>query len=447
MKNNNRKFIANYWIRSGTVSILQQVCNFIVGFAGFFFLVRLTSKDDYGTWILFLSTISLIEITRNELIQNALIKYVSVSGDDDRGKIIATSFAINMTVTTLLALILAGVAPLLSHIWDAPAISNMLWLYLISFFIVGIQMQCNAIEQAYLNFNSLFLSSFLKQFLFLVALVVAYFLNYALTLIQLVELTIISGVLGTFVSWHYARRHFTFKWKFDLEWAKKLLNYGKYTMATSLHATFSNVMDQMMLGALLAPAAVSSFNIANRISNMAHIPTNAMATIVFPQGAIRYEAEGKDAMKLLYEKSVGSILAILTPVVMILYLFAEPIIHIIVGEQYVDAIPLLRVTLLYCLLIPYSRQTGTILESTGNTRLNFLLVLFTGAFNIVLNIFLIQKFGVIGAVYGALAARISFFLVARHYLKSLFGINLWAPWKYAVQFYPDIYRKLFHKVS
>src|SRR5690606_2828480 len=219
-------------------------------------------------------------------------------------------------------------------------------------------------------------------------------------------------------------------------------NYGKYTMATSLHATFSNVMDQMMLGGMLSPSAVSSFNIANRISNMAHIPTNAMATVVFPQGAIRYESEGKDAMKLLYEKSVGSILAILVPAVVILYLFADPIINLIAGEQYLDSIPLLRITLLYCFLIPFSRQTGTILESTGKTKLNFLLVLFTGLFNIILNIFRITKFVVIGAVYGALLARIIFFLVARYHMKKLFGINIWAPWKYAVQFYPDVYRKL-----
>src|SRR5690606_29923625 len=119
----------------------------------------------------------------------------------------------------------------------------------------------------------------------------------------------------------------------------------------------------------------------------------------------RYESEGKEAMKLLYEKSVGSILAILVPAIIVLYLFANPIINLIAGERYLDTIPLLRVTLLYCFLIPFSRQTGTILESTGNTKLNFLLVLFTGMFNIILNVFLIFKFGVIGAVYGALIAR------------------------------------------
>lgn len=439
-----RKIVTkNYWIRSGTISLLQQIASFVVGFAGFFFLVRITQKDDYGTWILFLSTVSLIEIIRNELIQNALIKHISAGKAMDHGKIITTSFVINAVVTTLLALALVAIAPLLGRIWNAPAISGMLWLYLVSFFLSAIQMQCNSIGQANLHFNGLFLSTFLKQFLFLLALMAAYFLNYELALIQLVEVNIIAAMVGALVSWYYARNHLVFKWKFDLAWAKRILNYGKYTMATSLHATFSNVMDQMMLGGILSASAVSSFNVANRISNMAHIPSNAMAAIVFPQGAIRFESGGKDAAKLLFEKSVGSVLAILTPAVVVLYLFAEPIIQVVVGKDYLDAVPLLRVTLFYCLLIPYSRQTGTILESTGNTRLNFLMVLFTGTFNIVLNIFLITKFGVIGAVYGALLARILFFCVAQHYLAKLFRINIWAPWKYAIQFYPDTYRKLF----
>ncbi|WP_262247674.1 flippase [Parapedobacter soli] len=445
--NINKTFVKSYWIRSGTVSVLQQISNFIIGFGSFFFLVRLTSKDDYGTWVLFLSTISLLEIARNELIQNALIKYVSIAENNTRQKIIFTSFIINMGMTGILALVLVGISPFLSRIWDAPVLINMFLLYLISFFITGIQTQYNSIEQAYLDFRSLFLSSFLKQFFFLTVLVIAYVLKYELTLIQLTEFHVVSTIVGAIVSWCYARKHLTFNCKFDFGWAKKLLNYGKYTMATSLHATFSNVMDQMMVGGMLSSGAVSSFNIANRISNMAHIPTNAMATIVFPQGAIRFESEGKNAMKLLYEKSVGSILAIVTPAVVVLYLFAEPIIHIFAGERYLDAAPLLRVTLLYCLLIPYSRQTGTILESTGNTKLNFLIVLFTSSFNIILNIFLISKYGVIGAVYGALLARIVFFVTARYYLKKLFQINLWAPWKYAILFYPEIYRKLFYKTQ
>src|SRR3546814_15766897 len=106
-------------------------------------------------------------------------------------------------------------------------------------------------------YTTLFRSStFLNLFIFLVAIIVAYFQNYGLTLIQLVELNIIAVVVGTFASWCYVRKHWTFNWRFDFKWAKRLLNYGKYTMATSLHATFSNVMDQMMLGGMLSPGAV-----------------------------------------------------------------------------------------------------------------------------------------------------------------------------------------------
>lgn len=441
-----RRIKENYWLRSGSTTLLQQSIGVMAGFLSFYFLVRIISKTDFGIWILFLSTVSLFEIIRSELIRGALIRFLSVAPEEERGKITSTAICLNMGVTSVLTIILVGIAPLLASLWQAPSLKEMLYIYIVTFYILGFQLHFNSIEQAYLNFSSLFYSMFIMQTLFSVLLGICYTMGWMPTLLQLVQAQALFAFLATVPAYLYARRRLSRAFKFSRTWLKKIIDYGKYSMGTSLHATFSNVFDGMLIGLMLSPKTVSIFNTATRISQIAHLPTNAMASIVFPLGARRSETQGNAALKFLYEKSVGSILALLVPTVVFLSIFATPIVNFIAGPQYGDAIPLLRVALLYCIFIPYSRQTGTILEASGKTKLNFFLVLCTGLFNIVLNYFLIQEWGAMGAVCGALAAWILFFIVSQYILNKLFKINIWSPWQYAFRFYPETWRMLFTQI-
>jgi len=197
----------------------------------------------------------------------------------------------------------------------------------------------------------------------------------------------------------------------------------------------------MMLGALLSPAASGAFNIAVRITNLIDIPGNAIAVVVFPQSSRRMEEEGKSAIKYLYEKSVGTTLALVLPGVLFLYLFSDFVIHFIAGEKYVDSIPLLRVTLLYCLLIPYGRQFGTILDSIGKTKITFLVVVGTTVLNLSLNYVLISRLGVMGAAYATLISNIAGFCVAQVILKKEVDVNLRNTIVYMLKFYPEFFEK------
>jgi lipopolysaccharide exporter len=202
-----------------------------------------------------------------------------------------------------------------------------------------------------------------------------------------------------------------------------------------------------MLGGLLSTAASGAFNIAVRITNLIDIPTSAVATIVFPQSAKRMESQGKEAIKYLYEKSVGTILAILVPGLIVLYFCSGFVVHFIAGAKYNDSIPLLKVTLLYCLLIPYGRQFGTILDSIGRTRLTFVIVLITASLNLGLNYFFIKRFGVIGAAYATLISNIVGFLIAQTILKKELNVNVLHTFIYAYRFYPEVYTKFILKKS
>lgn len=431
----------HYWIKSGFINILQNFSGVFFGFAGFYVLVRLLSKHDFGVWTLFLSTTTILEAIRSGLLQNALVKFISASDEREHPDIITASFAISGLVSIFCITAILIFAPFLSRLWDSPELVQMLYLYIAIYFFSGLQAQFNGIEQANLRFNGIFLTTIIRQGSFFTFVVVCYLFSVEVKLIYLVWVQIISAILGMSLAFYYCRRHLRISYEVSKMWVKKLFGYGKYAFGTLISSLLSGTVDQMMLGALLSPAASGAFNIAVRITNLIDIPGNAVATIVFPQSAKRMETEGKSAIKYLYEKSVGTTLALVVPVVVFLYLFSDIVIHLIAGEKYNDSIPLLQITLLYCLLIPYGRQFGTILDSIGKTKVTFFVVVVTATLNLVLNYFFIQSFGVMGAAYATLCSNVVGFIIAQVILKREIDVSIGNTWMYMFRFYPEFLEK------
>lgn len=432
MKNKN-----HYWIRSGVLNLFQNFSGVFFGFGSFFFLVRILDKHSFGAWTLFMSTITIFEVIRSGLIQSALIKFIASTAAKEHPKIISASAVLSLGLTVGGIALNTLLAPYLASLWGTPELTGMFYLYNIAFVLTGILSLFNCIEQAHFKFRGVFASATLRSGLFFVAVAGCFLLNDSITLIQLVYVQITGIALACLLAWFSVREHVTFAFAFSGEWVRKLFGFGKYAFGTSVSSILSGTIDQMMLGGMLSPAASGAFNIAVRITNLIDIPTNAMATIVFPQSAKRMETEGKEAIKYLFEKSVGTVLAILLPGLIFLFLFTDVVIYLIAGEKYSDTVPLLHITLLYCILIPYGRQFGTVISSIGKPKTSFQIVLSTATSNLLLNYLFIREFGLMGAAYATLLSNIIGFFLAQRILSRELDVRVGSTLVYMYRFYPE----------
>ncbi|CAG4998964.1 lipid II flippase MurJ [Dyadobacter sp. CECT 9275] len=432
----------HYWIKSGILNVLQNFSGVFFGFAGFYILVRVLSKQDFGVWTLFMSVTTILEAIRGGLIQNALVKYLSSSRPEEHSAIITASTFISGIITITSVVLLLAFAPYLSTVWSSPQLISLLYVYVLVFLFSGALTQFNAVEQANLKFNGIFITNFIRQASFFSFILITYLIGFQIKLVHLVWVQTFSAFLSVIVAYRFVRNNFKISRSVvGRDWLGKLFGYGKYAFGTSVSSLLSGTVDQMMLGGMLSPAASGAFNIAVRITNLIDIPGNAIAVVVFPQSSRRMEEEGGGAIKYLYEKSVGTTLALVLPGVLFLYFFSDYVIHFIAGEKYTDSIPLLHVTLLYCLLIPYGRQFGTILDSIGKTRTTFLVVLGTTIVNLGLNYIFILRIGVMGAAYATLVSNIVGFAVAQIILRREIGVSLWNTIIYLFRFYPEFFEK------
>ncbi|TKB97896.1 flippase [Pedobacter cryophilus] len=432
---------SNYWLKSGIINILQNMSGVLFGVGGFVFLVRILSPQHYGTWILFTTTTTIFSLVRDGMIRNALIKFLSSASDQDKPKILTAALVINLLISLFCVLLNLSLAHYLAKEWDNPEIENVFYVFNIVYIVNGILTQFNCIEQANLNFKGIFLTGFINQAIFFLYIFYCYIFKIELPLINLVLVQIVAVITSTVVAYFFVKDYLNFAKEISKEWIAKLFNYAKYSFGTSVSSILSGTVDKMMLGGIINSAAAGAYDIVIRIINLVDIPTNAMATIVFPQSAKRIETEGKDAIKYLYERSVGAILAILLPGVIFLYFFADFVIFILADGKFPEAVPMLKVTLIYIVLLPYGRQFGAILDSIGKTKITFYMVIFITVFNLVMNYVFIKNYGMIGAPYATLLANVVGFIIAQVILKRELNVNVINPFIYAYYFYPEMYKK------
>lgn len=408
----------------------------LFAFASVFLLLRMLSKEQFGAWAYFLNIAAVVEVARIGLLQNGLVKFLSTAKPSEYGRITTASFVLNFTFSVLSVLLLIGVAAPLSQWVGMPDLEHLLRIYALTNISLIPFFQLNYIQQARMDFRGIFWSNFTRQGLFFLMVAGIFTFHSKFTLAQLAVFQIFAAISGSIVAYGFCRKYLSFQWKIDWSWVWTMFRYGKYVFGTNASTQLFKNMDRFMLGVMpnAGSVGVALYEAAIKITNLADIPTISMASILFPQSARRHQ-EGKNAVKILYEKAVGAILALMLPAILVVWLLADWILVLFAGQPYLEAAPILRITILFGLFIPYAVQFGTVLDSTGKPRTNFLFTLANLILLTCTNYFFIRRFGIPGAAYGTLLTYAVTFCFMQFYLHKSFGINPLNPLKYSFLFY------------
>ncbi|MEZ4851788.1 MAG: hypothetical protein R3B93_24880 [Bacteroidia bacterium] len=97
----------SYWLKSGAYTFMERFSLQLFRFGSFYFLVRGLSREHFGIWTIFLILSTLIEVARAGLVQNALVKFLSVAENTRvQGRINTASLTLNIVLTLISSLIL-----------------------------------------------------------------------------------------------------------------------------------------------------------------------------------------------------------------------------------------------------------------------------------------------------------------------------------------------------
>ena len=419
------KLLSNpQWIKSGIYSIGSRFSVLLFGFGSFYFMVRFLSKGEFGAWSLFLTITTIIEMSRNGLIQNAIIKLIHSHGEDDTDKVVTGSWVINIVYSALIFVIIILISPFFDKGLGMPELKSMFMWYGLTLTLLIPFSQFNYMQQARFSFNGIFWSAFARQGTFFAVIVAIYFLDLHPTLIHLVLIQTGCTFIGLLVAFVLARSFITFRFDWDMPTTKKVFHFGKYVMGTNICSLLYKSVDQFSIGYFLGGGGVALYSSAMRLSNLIEYPATSVSEVVYPHSTLRISQQGEQVVKNIYEKSLALTMAITLPIVIVTFLFSDLIIYIIAGPAYAESAQILRITILFGVLTPFTRQFGMIMDSAGRPHQNFMVLVFALALNIGMNIIFVKAFGLMGAAYGTLLSYIIVAIVGHVVLLRLFGVEM-----------------------
>jgi O-antigen/teichoic acid export membrane protein len=199
---------------------------------------------------------------------------------------------------------------------------------------------------------------------------------------------------------------------------RRLLSFSGSLFAIRLTGTIYRQMDRAIVGVGIGPAAVASYEIAQRIHLGALIVQSTAASALLP--TVAYLREQRETVRELLVRGTCYSLAVSLPVIVALFCFAEPAIRGWVGEDFVDVADSARLFLLYLVLTSFVSIGLGIVVALGRTRRVLAWAVVNLLVNAAVSIALVGPVGINGVILGTLAGQaVAFFPMLRLILSEL----------------------------
>ena len=400
-----------------------------------------------GLWALYTTIIGMVEMVKVGLLRNATIKFIhEPSMADNRKEIQNASLVINVIFTCMVILLIITCGKYLSHVLQVPQLYSLLLLSIPSLFLLILFNHCEIVQQAYMKYPPIFKATIVRQGLFFTGVVLLFFFFKShFTLVTLIMVQLFALLVATILFQRDTRQYLSLILTFNKNIIIRLLQFGKFVFGTALFSNLSRYTDHFMTSAIsnpvLGPVYVSYYNAVSRLTNMIDVPSLAAADVLFPKNAQASGIAGNEKVKYYFERMCGTLLALVIPVSLFVFIFPKFIITIIAGKSYMAAVPILQVTILANILRPIFNQFGTTMDAIGKPRINFLVNTLT----LTINIFAIYwciKFSndKMGAAYGTVITYVLAFLIIYFTMRKTLNIELRNILSYVRLAYIDLFR-------
>ena len=405
----------------GFLAVMGQLANQGFALLSLLILLRLISREAYGMWALYLTVLSMAEMTRAGFVQNGLVSFVHAHPEED-DKIIGSAYVMNLCLGIVIWGIFMGLSIPLSEWWSAPALPTLTMWYGLFMLTLGGLRFLEYVQIARQDFRGVLLGNLIYGGGQCAVMTYWWITGFSPELYMLIWVQAGAAAAGACAVWLY-RRHLLTWARPSWSWIIRLADYGRFVLGTNLGSMLLQRVDVMMIGFFLGPNSVAPYNVALRITGYLEVPLRGLATAVFPRMGKAWKEEGKEAVGRLYEKTTADMLALTIPVCIGLAIFAEWAIQIIAGPGYEDAVFILRVLLLFALLKPWGRVFGTTLDAIGKPKTNFHYVMLGVLVNVVLNSFFIPFLDLPGAAYATVLAMLIMVMINQAKINTMIPVR------------------------
>lgn len=344
-------------IRGGAVSVIAEAIRFLIGMAATPILARLLTPADFGL-IAMVAPFTRFLTNFNDLglamatVQRKVINHAQVS----------TLFWINIGLSALVTLAAMLCAPLVAMFYDRPDLTGVMILIASGFVISGVGIQHRALLRRQLQFGSLALIQIVGAAAGAVAAVIAahYGAGYwALVIMGLA--TNLAGVLGAwwFCRWWPGRPS-------RAAGVKSMVQFGGSLTGSNIMTFLMRNLDNVLIGKVWGDVSLGLYDKAYQLLLLPIRRLNTPISGVAVPTLSRLQDDPKRYIAY-FKRAILLLTAIGMPVVVFVFVEAEEVVLLMLGDQWTDAIDIFRYLAPAAFLGTMNMTTGWVFVSLGNT--------------------------------------------------------------------------------
>ncbi|HDS45373.1 MAG TPA: flippase [Methanomicrobia archaeon] len=395
--------------RKSTLIIITHLLNGLLGYIALKFIALYMEPWEYGVVGFAYGFVALFSFLSDLGFNAAHIKRVSEGRDLET--CIATFAVTKLALAGLMASVVIGSLAVWKYVvgnsFETPYHESAVYILLASFLLLGVTRTMIFTFNARQEIAKSQLPHFVATLARVVATIVVAYLGWgALALAY----TYLFGELFQFSLALFFFRNYSFG-RPSADYFRDYLRFARPMALASAAYIIMTSMDKVFIQFFWGATQVGEYFAVFNLSHFVLLFVYAVGTLLFPAISEYHAINNIEGVRKLFLQSERYLSMIVFPLVVLLAALAEPVIHILISDQYLPAVQVLRIlpffVVLETLSLPYvSNLQGMNEPQKVRNRVIIMLIL-----NITLNLVLIpQELEIIGlqcAGLGALGAAIA----------------------------------------
>lgn len=384
-----------------------------IGLISMAILARLLAPADFGLIAMATAVVAIVETLGAFSFDWALVREEHL----DRSKL-DTAWTLRLGIDVVLALLIAGAGPFAVEFYDEPRLGPVTLLLAGVFLLSAFENIGTVYFRRELAFNKEFLLRVWGKIAgFAITVPLAYTLRSYWAL-----LFGIAGAKATVVALSYVMH--PYRPGFDLSRTRSLLGFSIWLQLNSMLDLLRTRLPDFVIGRISGTQAVGLYSIANEI---AHLPSSELIApinrAVFPGYARQVLDKGPLAQTFL--NVIGLVWTIALPAALGIAAAGPLIIAVLLGEKWLDAIPILQVLAVAAATFVLYTNVSYVFLAVGKPRLTTVLNVVAVLLFIPGILILAQRLGPIGAAYAYAATAILMLPISYGAVSILLKLQPW----------------------
>lgn len=377
-------------------------------------VARLIGPHEFGIF-----AIASLVLAFNEIITETGINAFLIQEREEIKKYLDTAWMISIVRGLLISILVAVFSVPISRFFNNPESSRIILVISIIPLFRGFINPAIIKFQKEIEFNKEF---YLRLGVFTVDAFVSVFLAFTYRSAISLVLGMLAGVLFEMIM-SFALVKPTPKLSPDLSKARKVIKRGKWITISGILNYIYKQGDDIVVGRVLSTQILGIYQLAYKISTMPITEIGAVFyTVTFPVFVkIR---DDKERLKKAYLKLVYAVSLVTIPFGLFLYLFAETVIRIVLGNEWLSAVPAIKVLSIYGVIRAISGTSSTLFLAIKKQKYSALVVLMGVVGLGIIIIPFVKRFGMVGAGYSALVSWIVTLPLTFYLVKKVLGHDM-----------------------